>query len=112
MKFRISVFRNAKGVNPTNTISLAEFIRSVRSEEWATQIQQVRGYLALNERELANEEKKKLPGITPAGVFLKRAKENLHSYSRIVVGDADSLGEAHASELLERAKTDEFCLGA
>ncbi|TCZ73829.1 DUF3987 domain-containing protein [Flaviaesturariibacter aridisoli] len=77
-------------VETEGEVSINELVRLVREGTVYEHIKKLRELIALGNKEDASTLKKKLPAFIPSGVFKEyRKKENLHSYSQIVVLDFD-----------------------
>ncbi len=87
-----SMFRACNDSHSRKTITLPEFIELVRGDKYRKQIETLRQLLASDQKEEYDKLKRKLPGVTPSGVFEIRRKDSPHTHSGLLCLDFDHCG--------------------
>lgn len=88
---QISFQPNAWG-NIEKEISIGEVIKEIKRGKYANEVNQLRNFLAIGDKDRYDIHKKRLPGVTFCGNFDgKRKKEQLKNYHNLIVIDIDKL---------------------
>lgn len=100
---KISVFKNAKSVEPVNT-DVSVILNHIKTGYWATKIEHLRSL----DKASYDEQKKMLPAVTFTGTFTKRENAGIEKYSGIVCLDIDKLEEAQVKNLKKQFLDDKL----
>lgn len=97
----ISIYRNVKHTETTDTVLLNIFLDAVQSGKWQDAVLKIR---TIEDKELRRAEKTKLPNVTISGIFGKRIDSDCKQHSGFIAIDLDSLGKEVEStrELLKK----------
>lgn len=85
----ISLYRNVKHTETTDTIALDLFLEAIQSGKWQDAVLKIR---TIQDKELRRAEKTKLPNVTISGIFGKRIDGDCKKHSGFIAIDIDDLG--------------------
>jgi hypothetical protein len=90
-------------------MTLDDVLTSIKNENYKRIISELRIMLSLGEVDSYNNHKRKLPGVTFSGTFIKNRKgENLQQYNSVIVLDIDKLSEDELLIFKNNLQEDEF----
>ncbi len=106
---QISLFSNTWNTEPVRSVTLAQTIKTIRSDKYKDQVELIRK-LKQDGDQNYKEEKKKLPAVTFSGTFEKRLAGSIISYSGLLCIDIDNVGEGDLQSLRGKLITDKYVL--
>ena len=95
---QISFFNSVKDTTPAKTITIGEFINSIKNGEWADIVNKVRAIENKEERDKFKVEH--LPAVTIGGTFSQRGQEKLIDPSNFICIDFDNLEDIDTARAL------------
>lgn len=100
----ISIYKNVKNTESTETILLSIFLDAVQSGKWQDQVLKIR---TIPDKELRRAAKINLPNVTISGIFGKRVDNDCKVHSGFIAIDLDDLGN-EVESTRELLKTDPY----
>lgn len=85
----ISIYKNVKQTETSDTVLLSIFLYAVQSGKWQDQVLKIR---TIQDKDLRRAEKVNLPNVTISGVFGKRVDNDCKLHSGFIAIDLDDLG--------------------
>lgn len=104
----ISIYKNVKQTETTDTVLLSIFLDAVQSGKWQDQVLKIR---TIQDKDLRRAEKVNLPNVTISGVFGKRVDSDCKLHSGFIAIDLDDLGN-EVEGTRELLKTDPYIYSA
>lgn len=92
LRQRVSFFATVQAVRPNSRPTAAELLADIRNGRWREEVEAVRAAYRVDPAK-ADKLKRKLPGITFAGLFRTRSNGSLEKHSGLCVLDFDGLGD-------------------
>lgn len=86
---KISIYKNVKHIESSETIGLSSFLENIQSGKWQDQVLKIR---TITDKELRRAEKTNLPNVTISGIFGKRTDKDCKLHSGFIAIDIDDLG--------------------
>jgi predicted P-loop ATPase len=100
----ISLFKKTFDTIPEKDIEIDMFLSFIREGEWQDLVLPIR---TIEDKELRNKEKKKVPSVTISGKFLERADSKIVSHSGFIAIDFDGLYDIE--KFKDTISRDRFC---
>lgn len=85
----ISIYKNAKDTQSSETIGINIFLESIQSGKWQDQVLKIR---TIEDKDQRKAEKTKLTSVTISGIFGKRIDNDCKVHSGFIAIDLDNLG--------------------
>ena len=85
----ISIYKNVKQTETTDTILLTEFLEAIQAGKWQDKVLKIR---TITDKDLRRAEKINLPNVTVSGIFGKRVDNDCKHHSGFIAIDLDDLG--------------------
>lgn len=104
----ISIYKNVKQTETTDTVLLSIFLDAVQSGKWQDAVLRIR---TIQDKDLRRAEKVNLPNVTISGVFGKRIDSDCKLHSGFIAIDLDDLGN-EVEGTRELLKTDPYVYSA
>ena len=104
----ISIYKNVKQTETTDTVLLSIFLDAVQSGKWQDQVLRIR---TIQDKDLRRAAKVDLPNVTISGIFGKRVDSDCKAHSGFIAIDLDDLGN-EVEGTRELLKTDPYVYSA
>ena len=104
----ISIYKNVKQTETTDTVLLSIFLDAVQSGKWQDAVLKIR---TIQDKDLRRAAKVDLPNVTISGVFGKRIDSDCKVHSGFIAIDLDDLGN-EVEGTRELLKTDPYVYSA
>ncbi len=93
----------------THELKIKDILRGIKEERLYLIIEKLRKYLTDNNKDLYNQEKKFLPGVTFSATFNeKRRREKIKSYNSVIVLDIDKLNNEQLIKIKDILRDDKY----
>ena len=97
-KYKVSFYSNMFKPFEGQIIDVESFLNDIKTQKYKAEIENLRTFLTLDNKEQYKKEKVKLVSITPSGTFLQRAEKGLLEHSNILSIDFDNLDNPAAAK--------------